>query len=459
MSHHGIHHPRGMSKREPGKPKAGRFGELFPELPRLISDPADLEAAGEVGGPMDESVHGSNGTTSTPLGYVFLGQFIDHDITLDVTSSFDSLNDPGATKNFRTPTLDLDCIYGAGPDGSRHLYYHAPPEPTATQSAIDGKHLLTLDDDLVRALSGNPANPNRAAVIGDFRNDENRVVSQLQLTMHYFHNAVVDHLIASGTPTDKVLEKAQETTRWHYQWVVVNDFLARMVGRELVDDVLCNGTKIFHCEDHPFIPIEFAGAAYRFGHTMVTMKLHYNPQHQNVELFGPELGNGFSTNSAGPIDWGNFFGSDAQPAGSVDTRLPKDLLDLPFIESGPRSSLATRNLLRGQSFGLPSGQNVHAAISEACGEQLPMPDLGCLGLPQRLVACTPLWLYVLAEGMLSGGQQLGPVGGRMIAEVLIGLLECDKTSYLGKNRSWKPHLGDGKWDMEDMVKFAGYGGS
>lgn len=457
MSHHGLHLPRGMTKREPGKPKAGRFGELFPDLPRLISDPGDLEAVGQIGGPMDESQHGSIGATTTPLGYVFLGQFIDHDITLDVTSSFDTLNDPGATRNFRTPTLDLDCIYGSGPDASRHLYYHAPPNPTPRQAEIDGKHLLTLDDDLVRALSESPSNPNRAALVGDFRNDENRVLSQLQLTMHCFHNAVVDHLITSGTPSNEVFEEAQRTVRWHHQWVAVWDFLVRMVGKELVDDILCNGTKIFHCSEHPFIPIEFAVAAYRFGHTMVTMNVNYNTQCQSVELFGPELGNGFSANSAGPVEWKSFFGASAQAAGALDVRLPKDLLDLPFVDSGPLSSLATRNLLRAQSFGLPSGQSVHAAISEACGAELPVPDLSGLNLPERLVACTPLWLYILGEGSLSNGQQLGPVGGRIVAEVLIGLLECDKTSYLGSDRSWQPHLSTGTWDMEALIKFAGYG--
>jgi hypothetical protein len=316
---------------------------------------------------------------------------------------------------------------------------------------------LTLPDDLVRALSESSSNPNRAALIGDPRNDENRLISQLQLTMHYFHNAVVDHLIASGAPAGEVFEEAQHITRWHYQWVVVHDFLVRMVGRDLVDDILGNGRKIYHCDGSPYVPIEFAGAAYRFGHTMATMKVDYNGQHQNVELFGPELGNGFVANQAGAIAWSNCFGSSARAAGAVDMRLPKDLLDLPFLASGPLSSLATRNLLRAQSFGLPSGQNVHAAISDACGEELPMPDLSGLGLPERLVKCTPLWLYVLAEGSLSNGQHLGPVGGRIVAEVLIGLLECDNTSYLGSDRAWTPHLSTGEWDMSSLIAFAGYG--
>ena len=458
MSHHGMKVPRGLAEQACAHDtKHGRFVRMFPELPRLISNPHDLREAGRKDGPMDEGVHGSIGATTTPLGFVFFGQFIDHDVTLDVTSSFDQLNDPGAIENFRTPALDLDCIYGSGPEASPHLYYHAPPNPTPTQEAINGKHLLTLKDDLVRALSENDGNPNRVALIGDPRNDENRIISQLQLSMHYFHNAVVDKLIAENVPDGEVFEEAQRITRWHYQWVVVNDFLVRMVGAELVEDILCNGRKIFDCKHHPFIPIEFAAAAYRFGHTMVTMKVKYNGSHTDVELFGDELGNGFKANEAGVIEWANFFGNSAQPAGSVDIRLPSDLLELPFVPSNDERSLATRNLLRAQSFGLPSGQQVHAAISEACGEDLPVPDLAKFKLPPELETCTPLWLYMLGEGLLSKGQQLGPVGGRIVAEVLIGLLECDNTSYLGSDRSWVPDLAEGEWDMVALLKYAGYG--
>jgi hypothetical protein len=194
----------------------GRFGVLFPDLPRMIVDPEQLREAGRKDGPMDEGVHGKIGQTDTPLGYVFLGQFIDHDITLDVTSSLNQLNDPLATRNFRTPTLDLDCIYGSGPDASPYLYYHAPPNPTPRQAEIDGKHLLTLGDDLVRALSDTEENPHRAALIGDPRNDENRIVSQLQLSMHYFHNKVFDSLIGT-VPEADAFGQAQRTTRWHYQ--------------------------------------------------------------------------------------------------------------------------------------------------------------------------------------------------------------------------------------------------
>lgn len=457
MRHHGISQPRGLNSTAAAE---GRFGQLFPELPRLISDPRDLEEAGRVGGAMDEDVHPHLGSTTTPLGYVFLGQFIDHDITLDVTSSFNKINDPTALSNFRTPALDLDCIYGSGPEASPHLYYQAPEDGTERQKAISGRHLLTVNDDLARAPSYPEGNTKRAALIGDPRNDENRIVSQIQLAMHYFHNAVVDHLLNDGElHGHAVFEEAQRLTRWHYQWVVVKDFLVRMVGKDLVEDILCNGMKLYQVEDEPYIPIEFAVAAYRFGHTMVTKTLKYNDQHLSVELFGPELGQGFTVNQAGTADMDHFFGPSAQPAGAVDICMQSDLLKLPFMPSDTPAamrSLATRNLLRSQSFGLPSGQNVHAAIAEVCDQEFEKPDLASMGLPQALQMSTPLWLYILAEGSLTNGQQLGPIGGRIVAEVLIGLLESDNTSYIGADRSWHPTLGeDGEeWDMAALVKYA-----
>lgn len=461
MKHHGLHSQRGMPPYAKHHETGGRFGRLFADLPRLISDPADLADVGKHGGPMDQGKHGDKGHSDVPLGFVFFGQFVDHDITLDVTSSFDRINDPKATRNFRTPTLDLDCIYGSGPEASPHLYYQAPPPDTATdrQKDIDGHHLLTLETDLVRAFSAPDENGNRAALIGDPRNDENRVISQLQLTMHYFHNAVFDHVLEQDCHGEEAFEEAQKLVRWHYQWVVLHDFLPRMVGPELVEDILCNGRKVFTCKRDPFIPIEFAVAAYRFGHTMVTMNVDYNDDHEDVELFGDELGNGFSENQAGAIQWSRFFGSGATNAGAVDTRLPSDLLKLPFVGEDDERSLATRNLLRGQSFGLPSGQKVHKRLSELCDEELEAPKLKKLDLPEALERCTPLWLYILAEGELSGGKHLGPVGGRIVAEVLIGLMECDETAFLGSNRSWTPTLvekGD-TWDMEKLIEFAEYG--
>ena len=57
-----------------------------------------------------------------PLGFGFFGQFVDHDITLDTTSSFERQNDPEGISNFRTPALELDNVYGSGPSVDPWLY-------------------------------------------------------------------------------------------------------------------------------------------------------------------------------------------------------------------------------------------------------------------------------------------------------------------------------------------------
>ena len=70
-------------------------------------------------------------------------------------------------------------------------------------------------------------------MIGDPRNDENIFVSQLQLTMLKFHNKVFDHVLANPglvQGSETTFEAAQRIVRWHYQWIVVHDFLRR-IGR------------------------------------------------------------------------------------------------------------------------------------------------------------------------------------------------------------------------------------
>src|SRR5262249_53274304 len=127
-------------------------------------------------------------------GYTYLGQFIDHDLTFDPVSSLQRENDPNALVDFRTPRFDLDCVYGRGPDDQPYLYQH------------DGVRMP-----LGRPLPGNNDDPNtrdvprnspdagpKRALIGDPRNDENVIVSQLQGVFLRFHNRVAEVLHATG---------------------------------------------------------------------------------------------------------------------------------------------------------------------------------------------------------------------------------------------------------------------
>jgi hypothetical protein len=424
---------------------------MFQDLPPAYTAPEALQTLGAKGGPMDGGAN-ANRTDTVPVGHVFFGQFIDHDITLDLFSKFDAVNDPSAIVNSRSPTLDLDCVFGSGHEGSAYMYYdQAGP--------FKGIKLLTGEDqdagsvetrnDLLRSVHDR-------AVIGDFRNDENRIVSQLQLGMIKFYNHLVDILHADGIHDAELREKAQRLTRWHYQWCVVNDFLRAMCGNAVVDRILSGGRK-YYCGGHPFIPVEFSVAAYRFGHSMAPQKIQIQKSKPSLPLFGGALGAGFSPvpSANAIVDWHEVFetaeGRNVQMAEKLDTKMATILLDLPFVEAGNESSLATRNLLRGNSFLLPAGETIAAHIGRPQAEIDTVLDATDTASGGAITKGVPLWFYILAEaekigrethdGHFDKGEGLGPVGAIIVAETIIGLLELDSSSFLGANRNWVPEPG------------------
>ena len=457
VKHHGLNQLTGMSahcRMGHETTRNDRFGRMFPHLAAAYVPANVLKAIGAPGGPMDGGAKKAR-TKSVPVGHVFFGQFIDHDITLDVSSSFGRVNRPNETPNVRTPTLDLDCVYGGGPEANPFMYVQ--------DGAFEGVKLLTGADMLP---TGDPAKdalqaqdllraPNDRAIIGDPRNDENRIVSQLQLAMIRFHNAMADAAKAAdpGLTGAALLEEARRLTTWHYQWGVVNDFLVAMCGAGPIADILSNGRR-FYCPVEPQIPIEFAVAAYRFGHSMAPMKIQVQSGGPSFTLFGPELGQGFKPLGGldAVVDWRELmFEPDrkgVQTADKLDVKLAGTLLSLPFVGAGDEASLATRNLLRGNSFLLPGGDRVAAAMDR------PEEEIRCVMDKVEKVSGgaitegAPLWLYILAEAEEIGrldakgrgekGEGLGPVGGRIVAEVIIGLLELDEESWLGANRNWTP---------------------
>lgn len=232
----------------------------------------------------------------------------------------------------------------------------------------------------------------------------------------------------------------------------MNDFLVHMCGRPVVSNILSCGRK-YYCGKEPYIPVEFSVAAYRFGHSMVPMKINIRKGGGLQEFFGPVLGEGFSpvTSQDAVVQWGELLqtggAGSVQKAEKLDTKLATDLLALPFIGSG-EASLATRNLLRGNSFLLPGGDKVAELIERPAREIKEVMDKIASVSGDRITEGAPLWLYILAEAEEIGreteackfhkGEGLGPVGARIVAEVMIGLLELDPTSYLGENRNWRP---------------------
>lgn len=447
--------------------EGSKFGRMF-DLAPLTVLPSNLKHLGAQNGPMDGG-DTSIRTTSVAVGDVFFGQFIDHDITLDTVSSLSATANPTKIRNSRTPTLDLDSIYGGGPEAQPYLYHN--------QGDFRGVKLLTGKDienatilqqnDLMRSIHG-------TAIIGDPRNDENRVISQMQLAMINFHNHIVDHIVAlpeNSLEGKELYEEARKLATWHYQWVIVWDFLVKMCGQAVVADILGSGRQ-FYKANHgdPFIPVEFSVAAYRFGHSMIPQKIQIQKNEPSLELFGSLLGRGFEPLSSerAIVDWLELVESDAgsqvQMAEKLDTKMAKDLLNLPFIQDIP--SLATRNLLRGQVFLLPSGESVAKAMGREDSEIDMVSDnaKAIAGSGIDLSSGTPLWFYILTEaetigrettsGSVDKGEGLGPVGARIVAETLIGLIELDPTSYISVNRNWEPVDGIGVSTLGEMLTYA-----
>jgi hypothetical protein len=459
---------RGMFLTSKDRLAEGRFGAMFKRLPAYA--PSDDLLTGLANTMVESDTSDSFLATSSRLkaGFTFIGQFIDHDITLDNTPLNLQQADPDATVNFRTPRYDLDVLYGRGP-GIEPQFYD-PADPAKLLLRPNGNGVL----DMARDSDGK-------AVIPDRRNDENLIIIQLHKAVAQFHNRIVDYARAQGIRPEWVFETARRLTRWHYQWAVIHDFLPRFVGDELVG---ANGTvykevagkppvinlnyyKPTNREGRPFMPVEFAVAAYRFGHSLIRPFYVINDT-GIVNIFGPagerNLNGGRPIPSDLVIEWRNILPVDpnfpARPPRKIDTKLSIPLSTLPgsaVPPPDPTVHLAVRNTLRGKRVGLPSGQQVARAMRV---NVLSNATLGLSSDP-GWGGEAPLWFYILKEAELlpHNGERLGPVGGRIMAETLVGLLQRDPNSYLYLDAAWKPAPPiaptTGKFEFVDLLKYAG----
>jgi hypothetical protein len=463
---------------------SNRFGRIFPGLPPFFNQvDSRLRAAlidiGKPGGILDAkdnlaagpvaliadptlSIDNPDNTTHT-AGTTFMGQFFDHDITFDTSSQLGTPNVPENSPNGRTPAFDLDSVYGGGPTASPTLY-----ESDRTKLRIESGGLF---EDLPRMSSGQ-------AIIADPRNDENAIIAGLQCAFILFHNRVVDLVRSQGVPTFQQFAVARQMVTWHYQWMILHEFLPLFIGQSLVNDILTNGRKFYRPEPGPaFIPVEFQGAAYRFGHSMVRPSYRLN-LHGNADgsaffgfIFDPsqqgipdpaDLRGGFRARRRF-VGWQTFFDfggsltSDMRRNKLIDTNISTPLFNIPLaaIASADQPQvLPQRNLLRQVTWSIPAGQRIAQTMGNP---MLHLQELADYGI--ALENQTPLWYYVLAEAeQLAGGRTLGPTGGRIVGEVFIGLLQLDPASYLrAAPPGWVPTLPartPGTFTMVDLLTYA-----
>jgi hypothetical protein len=467
FANHGGSEPRGLQHVAGSSIDRGRYGRMFRTLRALRSTDVTLKALSDsmAPGPPVGSKPGAAApgiepgeNPDLPAGYTYLGQFVDHDLTFDPVSVLDRRNDPDALRSFRTPRFDLDSLYGSGPDDSPFLYDQDDPV----------KLLVGHNTDKAQEPEDLPRNAQGRALIGDPRNDVHVIISQLTLAFIRFHNAVVDDLRSRFFPDEDLFAEAQRLVRWHYQWVVVEEYLRRLAGPEMVDRVLVTDPdtggrhahlRFFKWKREPFLPVEFTVAAYRFGHSQVRSTYQLNATGEILHILLPQfdpnpfqhLGGFRPLPKKWKIDWTMFFtvdGSTPQLSRRIDTNLAGPLCELPPTMDKQRRSIALLDLLRGRALGLPSGQ----AVSAAMGTSVPDKELGLKG-------ATPLWYWLLREAeVVANGQRLGPTCGRIVAEVLVGLLAADPSSYLRANPGWKPELPGatpGQFTIVDLLRFAG----
>jgi hypothetical protein len=476
-----------------------RFGRLFATLPPFARASEAVTAAlmeiGKPGGIMDArdalergpvdlivdpalSAINRNNPTHT-AGTTFMGQFMDHDMTFDTSSQLGVKTEPRRSRNAREPAFNLDSVYGEGPIGSLKLY--------------DQQDRIKLKIESGGLFEDLPRGADNVAVIADPRNDENLVIAGLQSAFILFHNRCVDHVRRNGTDpaftawrrreeAADVYEEARRLTTWHYQWMILHEFLPQMIGAPMVATILGSGRRFYRPpHGEAFIPVEFQGAAFRFGHSMVRPSYRANLagdggapffalifQPGQVGSLDPADLTGRARASRRFIGWQTFFDfgdGEVRPNKRIDTTLSTPLFDLPVptiagFTLGSTTSLPQRNLLRHLTWNLPSGQSIAGAMGVAVLSAADLDELRGLGV--GFETSTPLWYYILKEAqVMHDGLHLGPVGGRIVGEVIIGLLQTDPDSYVVQKPDWRPVLParngvvTGEFRMVDFLTFAG----
>jgi Animal haem peroxidase len=447
--------------------------------------------------------------TTVPSGYVYLGQFIDHDITKDNRYLADAIPDVKETRNFRTARLDLEMLYGRDPASIPCIYEDDGERlklgPTMPVTSPNGTTVATSLDDLPRLSDG-------TAIIVDPRNDENLIVAQMHVLFIKFHNRVLRLLkddsglapAGGGSP----LEQARRFVTWHYQWIVLHEFLPAIARKSVLDDINSARSQPklfpqwFTPSDAPVsLPIEFSVAAFRFGHSMVRDRYELNGHIGGAFLSEivrmTKRGGGVVEHLPANyvIDWDSFFGSlpaRVNHAEPIDRYITEMLYDLPkqteeafrfqftlgVSRLDPTAKmmppLPETTLKRGSAMCLPSG--------EEFARRFGLPSLDPAELfPQQeqffekgLNKRTPLWYYLLAEAELEPSaeplspqvnrqSQLGTIGSGIVAETLYQLLNADQQSIANDGRDWRPPTftaapGGRCWcldSMENLIRFVG----
>jgi hypothetical protein len=426
-----------MARKREEVEEPSSFGRMFGNLEPL-NQQTNEELRVLAQGMLEEgAIANPKGTTG---GVTFFGQFIDHDLTLDTLPQPDAPVDPTTLVNGRTFAFDLDSVYGGGSSKSPQLY---DGDKFKLGVATDG-----VSPDL-------PRDPKTGqAILAEARNDENLIIAQIHLSFLRLHNELVDQGMS--------FDEAHDTVVNAYRYVVLNDYLPQIVGQDAVDAALKKPVyEGFYDpgKGTPLTPVEFSVAAFRFGHSQIRNAYNINDASGGVPVFSldgtADLHGGRQLPANLIIDFDNFFSELPQDGGplligrAIDTKISQSLFQLPIpgAEGGGDNVLAFRNLLRAKFYDMPSGE----AVAEAMGFE-PLRDADGNLVPPLFPEGTPLWYYILREAeVTSGGAELGPVGGGIVAEVFVGLLRQDNHETIYQTTVNLPDVSGGDFRIGDLL--------
>jgi hypothetical protein len=358
-------------------------------------------------------------TKSVPVIYTFIGQFIDHDMTFNKT---DNYTDEAGNVNSRIPYLDLDSVYGYGPIKSPELYNEY------------GTHLLwdKANNDIQRDAEG-------VAIIADPRNDENLIITNLQLLFIRFHNKIVNIILKKYKCKKTAFKKARQSVIQYYQGMVVQDFLHKIVSSCIIKDISNNPNMYYKPGKEMWFPHEFSIGAFRYGHATVLENYKIN---KDETL---SLGDMF-VQRKNKVDWKylTYINNCVEPqyTKKIAPFITPSLTNIPGSAPAPltQNSIAIRNLFRAKQFELTSGQrcaeHMGYGYNHVCLDKYPF--LKKIGLDKH----TPIWYYILAEADVNeNGKRLGIVGGRLVAEVILEAIKRSPYSFFNKKHYCLKKLG------------------
>lgn len=421
------------------------FGKLFTELPPLTATPDELRLLANL--MRDDKTRLPAADQRNYAGLTYFGQFIDHDITSERRTNIENpgVVDVSTLQNDRTSAFDLDSVYGENNQFLNDI------------GLFDIRVDKFGEEDLPRDMNGR-------AIIGDPRNDENAITSALHLAFLKFHNRVMAdlQLINPTMVLPQLVEESKKIVQWHYQFLVVESFLKDITGpyfdrlidpitkKPLVHQSIINlGAKL---------PIEFSGACYRFGHSLVRDGYYINENFDLIPLFDPVAPDlrGFRPRPLRQtIDWSMFFPmpftKGFQIWEEINPFIVKSLFQLPAVVATGEPILPLRSMIKGSEiYGLPSGQD----LARACGiveeEILTVSNGGLVFqsidgiatqadldiLNAKFGESTPLFYYILHEAwVFCNGDHLGPLGSLIVGGTILNQIELNPNSYLNSNFS------------------------